>query len=70
MKKIAAALLTLVCVSGIAMAEDLTQSKVFLRETAPTRSSGLSGCELERFAALNLWTDSFAWYTAHMRLRL
>ena len=43
MKRIAAALLALVCVTGTAMAEDLTQSKVFLREAAPTRSFANGG---------------------------
>lgn len=43
MKSLAAALLALVCVTGIAMADDLTQSKVFLRENAPARSFANGG---------------------------
>jgi quercetin dioxygenase-like cupin family protein len=43
MKGFAAALLALVCVTATAMAEDLTQSKVFLRKTAPARSFANGG---------------------------
>ena len=43
MKIVAVALLALMCGTGMAMADDLTQSKVFLRQAAPARSFANGG---------------------------